>query len=486
MFDDGDRAEPRARVLVVSDNPITHRTVASGLLGDIDVTYARDLLSAASQLCAFPVAIVDVRMPGPGGQSAIRFLHDRGPEVEIIGLAPHRAGDRPAAAAADGAYDVLQLPLVEGAAIRMVERAARQNRLRREVARLHRELDERRGFSSLIGSSEPMLEAFRLLELAARSDACVLLTGEAGTGKLLAARAIHHEGPRRAGRFVHLPCTALTGPLLEEALFGRRRRRGGGEAERDGALAVAQGGTLYLDTVDALPHPAQTALWAALPDVAPHDGSPGVRLVASSRRDLSDEAHAGRFRRDLLTRLAGLHVHLPPLRDRLGDLPALARHFALASARAIRPAVTGLSREALRALGEYSWPGNVTELEAALKRAVARASGPEIAAEDLPPEIRAGPPTAAAPAPVELGSYREAVERSTTEAAQRYLFALLTRHGGNITAASRHAGMERETLHRLLARFGLRAQDFRSRGGPPPGPMPHDQGTGPPPSRRAG
>ncbi len=323
-------------------------------------------------------------------------------------------------------------------------------------------------FDNLVGQSPRMREAFTLLEKAAGIDITVLLLGETGTGKELAARAIHYHSARRERRFVPVNCGALPGELVENELFGHARGAfTGAVTAKLGLFEEAQGGTIFLDEIGELPLSAQVKLNRALQEKEIRrlgDTQPvkvDVRVIAATHRDLREEAKAGRFREDLFYRLHVFPVTLPPLRERAGDVRLLAAHFLEKHARGPRRSLGGFEPEALRRLAIHAWPGNVRELENAVERAVAVAAAERIGVADLPPEI--APAQVSAPHPVGLTSlsYREAMAGARDRVAREYLVALLAEFGGNVTRAAGRAGVERESLHRLLRRHRLRSDDFK-------------------------
>jgi DNA-binding NtrC family response regulator len=312
-------------------------------------------------------------------------------------------------------------------------------------------------FGVMVGAAPAMARLFALLERAAASDATVLLEGETGTGKEAAAESIHRESARSGGPFVVVDCGAIPPDLLESELFGHERGAfTGAVAAREGAFEAASGGTLFLDEIGELGAELQPKLLRALEKrevkrvgrsrYAPVD----VRVVAATNRNLRVEVNAGRFRSDLYYRLAVLEVRLPPLRERLEDLPLLVERLleGLGAAGAGR-AAAGLRTPAFLAeLARHAWPGNVRELRNYLERCVALE-----AAAPIEPGVQ-GP--GAAPEVDLSRPLREAREAWLRPFERRYLEGLLARHEGNITAAARAAGVDRITFYRLLWRHGLK------------------------------
>jgi two-component system response regulator AtoC len=311
---------------------------------------------------------------------------------------------------------------------------------------------------------------YRLLDRASKVDATVLLLGETGTGKELAARAIHYHSDRRERRFVPVNCGALPADLVESELFGHARGAFTGAASaKAGLFEEANGGTLFLDEVGELPLAAQVKLNRVLQEreirrvgdtvAIPVD----VRVIAATHRDLRDEVQEGGFREDLFYRLNVLTITLPPLRERADDVPLLAAHFLEKHARAVRRSIGAFDPEAMRRLVGHSWPGNVWELENVVERAVAVAAGDAVTVDDLPPELASVSPAAPPAAALASLPYKDAVAGARDRVTRDYLVALMKEFQGNVTHAAERAGMERESLHRLLKRHGLRSEDFKNR-----------------------
>jgi two-component system response regulator AtoC len=421
----------------------------------------------------FDVVVTDIRMPGADGFEVLKAVKARSPSTEVVMMTGYATVGDAVQAMKLGAYDYLEKPFDPDAAGLVVARAAERKRLRDEAASLRRELEGVHAFHNLVGKSARMREVYRLLEQAAGLDITVLLGGETGTGKELAARAIHYHSSRKERRFVAVNCGALPPDLVESELFGHARGAfTGATSAKPGLFEEAAGGTLFLDEVGELPLPAQVKLNRALQEKEIRrvgDNAPSkvdVRVIAATHRDLKSEVQAGRFREDLYYRLHVFPIRLPPLRERLEDVPLLAAHFLEKHARAMRRELGGFEPEALRVLTSYAWPGNVRELENAVERAVAVCTGAAVRERDLPAELSQAPAAGQLPGAV-LASmpYREAVEQAHDRISREYLVALLREFQGNVTKAAARAGMERESLHRLLKKHGLRSEDFKRGGG---------------------
>ncbi len=458
------------RVLVVDDKENILKLFEKILSEGYTVATASDGARALSLLAtdAFDVVVTDIRMPGAGGFEVLAAVKARSPSTEVVMMTGYATVGDAVQAMKLGAYDYLEKPFDPDAAALTVARAAERRRLRDEAASLRRELQGIHAFHNLVGKSGRMRDVYRLLEQAAGLDITVLLGGETGTGKELAARAIHHHSSRRERRFVAVNCGALPPDLVESELFGHARGAFTGAATaRSGLFEEAEGGTIFLDEIGELPLPTQVKLNRVLQEkeirrVGDSAASKvDVRVVAATHRDLRAEVRAGRFREDLFYRLNVFPVRLPPLRERAEDVPLLAAHFLAKHARAMRRDITGFDPEALRLLASSTWPGNVRELENAVERAVAIASGSVLLPRDLPVEL-SSPASVLPPAPVLAAlPYREVLEQAQDRVSREYLVALLSEFQGNVTRAAARAGVERESLHRLLKKHGLRSDDFK-------------------------
>ena len=314
----------------------------------------------------------------------------------------------------------------------------------------------REEFIAVSGCSRQVLEE---LDRLAPTGLPLLLQGESGTGKELLARRIHACSDRAGGPFVAINCAALPRDLLEAELFGIEKAVATGVAPRPGKFALASGGTLFLDEIGDLPSHLQPKLLRALENGHIHPlGAPApipvdVRVVSASHQDLRALVEKGRFREDLLYRLAGAVIHIPPLRERPEDIFPLVRFFAAEAAREQGKRFLGLDRECARVLLGYSWPGNVRELRHVVSRAVALADGEILHAGLLPREITGRSDTERGEALLHLsGTWREAKEHFE----RAYFHALLQRSGGNLSKAARSAGLSRSFLYRKLEELGLR------------------------------
>ncbi len=323
-------------------------------------------------------------------------------------------------------------------------------------------------FGELVGTSAPMREAFAVLERVASMDSTVIVLGETGTGKELAARALHDRSPRREQPFVVVDCGAISRHLVESELFGHERGAFTGALEQKrGAFELAEGGTIFLDEIGDLPLEMQVKLLRVLErheikrvggdDYFPVD----VRVIAATHRDLAQLARSGAFREDLLFRLEVVSVRLPPLRDRKEDIPLLVRHFLKDAGFNKGPdgrrKVSHVSSPALQALTSWDWPGNVRELKHAVERAVGLGNGDTITLPDLPPRMVPSAMTETEASDEESGlpTFKDAKRAWVDAFAIDYLQRLLERHHGKVSAAAAEADLHPKYLRQLLAQYRL-------------------------------
>ena len=453
-------AGTKGRVLVVDDDRRMCELLATGLgrkgFAVITEQSAEDAFDLVGR-SELDVVVTDLNMRGLNGIQLCERVVASFPDVPVIVITAFGSLDTAIAAIRAGAYDFITKPLEIEVLVLALERALTHGRLRAEVKRLREALsDAGTRFDDVVGASPAIRRVHELIERIADADASVLITGESGTGKEVVARALHRRGRRKDGPFIAINCAALPETLLESELFGHERGAfTDARAARSGLFVQANGGTLFLDEIGELPLPLQPKLLRALQERAvrplgserevPFD----VRLVTATNRDLETAVHEGRFREDLFFRVNVIHVPLPPLRARGGDILLIAQRFVNEYAARSGRAVTGLSPQAAERLLAYAWPGNVRELENCIERAIALAQHDKILPDDLPEKIRdyrRSHVLVASDDPAELVPLEE-VER-------RYILRVLEAVGGNKSQAAQVLGLGRKTLYRKLEEYG--------------------------------
>ncbi|HEX8852957.1 MAG TPA: sigma-54 dependent transcriptional regulator [Pyrinomonadaceae bacterium] len=455
------------KALVVDDEPAIRDFVAEVLQADgWEVSEAETAERAFEMLRDHRWSLVfcDVMLGGADGFAVLRRFTDEQPEAQIVLMTGHGSAAGALDAVAFGAYDYLMKPFSVDDVLALSEAVRERNRkpARGEAAGAERRAPVYTSDIDLVGRGLAFVEVMKLVGRVSITNLPVLITGESGTGKEVVARAIHTRSPRADKPFVAVNCGAIPSELIESELFGHTRGAfTGAERDRRGLLQEADGGTVFLDEITETTPAFQVKLLRALQDGevrrvgSNQTVSVDVRVIAASNRDVERETREGRFRQDLFYRLNAVTLHLPPLRERAEDVVPLARHFAERAARLTAGGCVSFTREAVRLLEAYDWPGNIRELENAVVRAAALCDQ-AIRPEDLPERVRdPRPPSgeAAAPAEADAGPGEEILSLAELEA--RHVARVLAHTGGNKQAAARLLGIDRTTLQRMLKRHRL-------------------------------
>jgi two-component system, NtrC family, response regulator AtoC len=452
----------RSHVLFVDDESALRTVMAERLTeAGFEVVGAENGERALELLeqFAFDIVVTDLRMPGVDGMAVIESARQRYPGIVAIVITGFGTVKDAVDAIKRGASDFVAKPFQFDELMHVLQKALEQRRLASENAYLRQQLEDRYQFGGILGRSRPMQALFHLLETVAPAGSTILITGETGTGKEVVAKAIHHNSPRRAHRFVALNCSAIPETLLEAELFGHVRGAfTGAVGARQGRFEQAHRGTLFLDEVGTMSPALQMKLLRALQEreferVGDNQTiKVDVRVIAATNSDLGRMVAEGVFREDLYYRLNVIPVPLPPLRDRREDIPLLVSHFleTFAPGRSMQ-----ISQGAMRALMAYHWPGNVRQLENAIERAVALCAGrrDEIDTPDLPIEAQTLPKVLSTPfvefpdEGLDLPQYLATIERDLIQRA-------LERTSGNRNRAADLLHLKRTTLVEKLRRIG--------------------------------
>ena len=444
-------------LLIVDDEKNTRDGLRDALEDHYEVYVAGDVAGAFAVLETDPVdmLITDLRLGAENGMDLMeKALKVARPPICII-MTAYGSVDTAVDAMKRGAYDFVTKPVNIDRLEMLIQRALRERETRRENAELRQQVSRRVGLESLIGQSPAMVEVFETIKQVAPSRATVLIQGETGTGKELAAHAIHTLSNRATKKFVAVHCKAFSPQLLESELFGHERGAFTGAFERRiGRFEQASGGTLFLDEIGEIDENTQVKILRVLGErTFERVGGnqtlhADVRLIAATNKDLATLVAEGRFRDDLYFRLNVVPITMPPLRGRREDIPLLVQAFLKESAKENGKPFRELAPEAMACFLEYNWPGNVRELRAAIEHAVVMCSTPKIGVRDLPATVRQPAQALGTPAQESQGLNLHQTERNL-------IFRALEQSGGNRTKAAQVLGISRRTLHRRLKELNI-------------------------------
>lgn len=444
-------------ILVCDDEPAIRKTLAQ-ILEDEDyrvtaVGSAEALLSALRGESRFDLVMLDVWLPGMDGLDALNKVKAGFPDLPVVMISGHANMDTAVKAVRDGAFDFLEKPLNMDKVLVTIANALKQARLEKK----QRELAARLPSASMVGDSPRMVRLREDLALAAPSPGRVLILGESGCGKELAARTIHQLSDRRDEPFVEMNCAAIPEELIESELFGHVKGSFTGAVEnRKGKFLQADRGTLFLDEIGDMSLTTQAKVLRVLqeqrfqPVGSAKTMVVDVRVIAATNKDLREEIREGRFREDLFFRLNVIPLEVPPLRERLDDLPLLIDHFQDEFCRSYGRKSLTFSQEAMVKLASYRWPGNVRELRNVVERLIIMSRAERIQETDLPPEI-SGETHADSIFYMPFESLKEAREHFE----KRYIEVQLQRQEGNITKTAEALKMERSNLHKKIKQLGI-------------------------------
>ncbi len=415
----------------------------------------------------FDLVITDLRMRKVDGLAVLRAAKEHSPRTVVLVVTAFASTETAVEAMKLGAYDYVTKPFKLDELRLTIANALERKRLQEENRELKRQLRREHGFEGFIGKSPRILEVFETIRKTADSGSTVMITGESGTGKELVARAVHLESARRSGPFVSVNCGAIPETLMESELFGHVKGAfTGAVASTEGLFAAAGGGTLFLDEITEIPHSVQVKLLRATQEREvrrvgdTRDVKVDVRLIAASNRDLSKAMADGVLREDLYYRLNVIPIHMPPLRERLDDIPLLVSHFIARITKDVGKSVRGISPDALAILERYHWPGNIRELENVVERAIVLGSGDLLSPDSLPPHLRM--PRDEQAVTVEIPPAGVDLEDTLTRIENRYIRLALERSGWLQVRAAELLGLSFRQFRYKLQKHGLRG----GRGGP--------------------
>ena len=440
-----------AKVLIVDDETIMRESLAGWLERDGHAVQTARSGEEALKKCRenrFDILLLDIKMEGMSGLEVLRRVKEGDADVAVVMITAYGSIATAIEAMKNGAFDYMLKPFDPNELGVLIEKITRHQQQARENLYLKEQFKERTRFENMIGQSEPMQKVFDLICDVAPADTTVLISGETGTGKGLAAKAIHSHSRRCHGPYVVVNCGAIPEHLMETELFGHMRGAFTDAKEtKKGRLELAHGGTLFLDEIGEIGMRMQIDLLRVLEDrvfyrvggTQPMEAD--FRVVAATNRSLEQAIRDGHFREDLFYRLNVVGLTLPPLRQRKQDIPLLADHFLHRYVQETHRPVDRISREALDEMMAYDWPGNVRELENAIERAVVVGKARQILPEDLPIVCRA----------------TGAAARATTleEVEKAHIRQILSDHQWNVARSARVLGIDRSTLYSKIKRYAL-------------------------------
>ena len=455
-----------AHILITDDDEVSCQLFAETLESEgYQVNQATSGDAALSRLReeTYDLLIIDVRMPETSGLEVTRLAHEKYPALPIIVMTAFGSIETAVEAIHEGAFDFISKPMNLAELKKTVSRALSQRALQRR-AETNNGGDDKNSeqLGKIIGKSPAMLEVYKTVARVAPTKSTVLVLGESGTGKELIAQAIHQHSPRANRPFVAVDCGALTETILESEIFGHVRGAfTGALADKKSVFEEAQGGTCFLDEIGGISPNMQARLLRVLQEheirrVGGKDWvKVNVRVVAATNHNLAEAVSKGEFRQDLYYRLDVVTIHLPPLRERVDDIPLLARHFLQRYSQESGKSISAISDKAMELLCGYSWPGNIRELENAIEQAVALSYQSILTPDDFPEAVR----NPAAAKPFENGAQNEQFlfrdTPSLEEVKKRYVLHVLRHNQGNVSRSARVLNIDRRSLYRMLARFKI-------------------------------
>ena len=406
----------------------------------------------------FDFALVDLKLNGTNGIQLMENLHQLYPEMPVIILTAYGTIESAVEAMRKGAYTYITKPFNYDELLIQTKNCLEKTKLTKELKSLKKVVKDRFGFDSIIGRSQKMEEVLEQVTKAADSDSTIIIEGESGTGKELIAQTLHLASPRADKPFVAINCAAIPETLFESEMFGYEKGAFTGAVQnKEGLMFQAQGGTFFLDEISEMPLSMQVKLLRVMQEKEffPVGGTKtikmDIRFIASTNKNLKEEVKKGTFREDLFYRIHVIDIHLPPLRERQGDVPVLSHYFLDKLSKEMNKEITGFSAAALQKLMLHSWPGNVRELQNSVESAVAMATENIISDDLILPALK-----------TEVNNLKP-LKDAKENFEKNYLRQLIELTEGNMAQAARLAGKYRADLYELLKKYDLNPSDFRKK-----------------------
>ena len=463
----------KARILAVDDEKDMTRLLQRTLEPEIDCrvssAFSAKMAISILEQEEFDLVICDIRMPGMDGFELLEYMQSNYPDLTVVMLTAFGNIESAVKAIKKGAYDFIAKPFEQDEIIFKIQKALERSLLLKENRRLLK--SNISAPIDLIGKSEPMQKVFEQINMVASSDITVLITGESGTGKDLTARSIHALSPRKDNSFIPVNCPTIPEHILESELFGYKKGAfTNASRDRIGLFQEADKGTIFLDEIGDIDSSIQTKLLRVLqekeikPLVDTKVKKVDVRIIASTNSDLEQKIADNEFRQDFFYRLNLLPIELPPLRERITDIPILARHLVAKQCKKLNKSPKIISEEVMDLFMKHPWPGNVRELENIIVQGILYSKGDNIAMSDIPlKDIKMEKESHKRSYNDTIASlpYKEAKEKLLHEFNHDYIGAKLSTANGNITQAARQCNMERQALQQIMKLFSIDPEPFR-------------------------
>ena len=458
----------RGSLLLVDDDRHLLESMADWLRGQgyrLDTAGGLSAAVAAIDKKRYDLVLADIRLADGDGFDILAHCRDKHPQTTVIMITGYGSVESAIEAIRAGAFDFLTKPLIDEELEMAIERALNQREVLEENKNLKAQLDLRFGMENIVGHDHRMLKVFDLIDSVADTKTTMLITGESGTGKSLAARAIHRRSSRRDKPFVEVACGALPETLLESELFGHVAGSfTGSTGDKMGKFLQADSGTIFLDEIGTASPALQVKLLRVLQEFefeqvgGTKTHRVDARVILATNEDLAKLVAEGRFRQDLYYRINVINIELPNLRDRISDIPMLAQHFLERVCQESGRKVLGFTDESMATMQRHRWPGNVRELQNAVERAVLLGKGDYIRVEDLPPSLHSMAPTTIAP--VGTRTLKQALEAPE----RQIILEVLSGNNWNRNLTADKLGINRTTLYKKMKRLGLEDDHHASLG----------------------
>ena len=458
-------------ILVVDDETdmtrLLQRTLEPELGCRVTMAFSGEMAVDILQQTSFDLVICDVKMPGMDGFELLNRIRADYPDLTVVMLTAFGNIESAVKAIKSGAYDFIAKPFERDEIIFKIRKALERSLLLKENKRLLKDREERP--YELIGNSDPMQKVFDQIRMVAPSDVTVLITGESGTGKDLTARSIHALSPRKDESFVSVNCPTIPEFILESELFGYKKGAfTNATQDRDGLFQEADKGTIFLDEIGDIGPSIQTKLLRVLQEkeIKPLGDTKikkvDVRIIASTNQNLKQKMADNEFRQDFFYRLNVLPIELPPLRDRIMDIPLIAEHLVAKHCKKMKKEPKTISEEVMDLLMKQPWPGNVRELENILVQGILYSKDDMVRLSDIPiKDADQGKKGSINSADLTALSYKTAKEKILKEFNHTYIGARLSMAGGNITRAAGMCEMDRQALQQIMKRYDIDSDKFR-------------------------